>query len=180
MTLVVETAPDRNDIHFLEEEIYAFNVQATGIADGILLAVFLRGPDDKVIGGAYGWTWGNTCYVRDLFVPENMQTQGHGTKIMCAIEEEAAARGCVQIVLETHSFQAPEFYGKLGFAVCGIVDNYPRGDQWYTWRRPAFNAFRRVLRALHQFRGCHQAQQQVLGCDADLRPSEWSCRFGRS
>ena len=116
----------------LEALHFALESTATGIADGNLLAVFLRGPDDKVIGGAYGWTWGSTCHVRDLFVPEIMRNQGHGTKIMRAIEKEAGARGCEQIVLETHDFQAPEFYRKLGYAVDGVVNNYPRGHQWLT------------------------------------------------
>jgi hypothetical protein len=48
-------------------------VQATGIGDGALFGVFLRGPDARVIGGAYGWTWGGICYVRYLFVPHSVE-----------------------------------------------------------------------------------------------------------
>jgi hypothetical protein len=43
--LVVETNPTPNDARFLEEQLYDFNVQATGIGDGALFGVFLRGPD---------------------------------------------------------------------------------------------------------------------------------------
>jgi ribosomal protein S18 acetylase RimI-like enzyme len=35
-------------------------------------------------------------------------------------------------VLETHSFQAPGFYRKLGFDVIGRVDGYPRGHEYLT------------------------------------------------
>jgi ribosomal protein S18 acetylase RimI-like enzyme len=107
-------------------------VQATGIADGNILAVFVRGPDGKVIGGAYGWTWGDTCYIRSLYLPTNMRNQGVGTRIMSTVEQEAVARGCEQIVLETHDFQAPGFYRKLGFIAVGVVDGYPRGHQYFT------------------------------------------------
>jgi hypothetical protein len=66
----VETEPDLENVRLLEERLYEFNVQATGIAH---------------------------------------------------------VRRCGQIVLETHDFQAPEFYRKFGFEVAGAVDNYPRG-----------------------------------------------------
>jgi ribosomal protein S18 acetylase RimI-like enzyme len=128
--LIVETSPSSNDIGFLEEELYAFNVQTTGIKDGALLGIFLRGPDGRVVGGAYGWTWGGTCHVRYLFVPADMRGQGHGTSLMRAVEDEAIARGCEQIVLETHDFQAPAFYRRLGFGVVGTVEGYPRGHRY--------------------------------------------------
>jgi GNAT superfamily N-acetyltransferase len=134
--LVVETNPSPNDARFLEEQLYDFGVQATGIGDGALFGVFLRGPDARVIGGAYGWTWGGTCYVRYLFVPADMRGQGHGTRLMRAVEQEAMARGCEQMIVETHDFQGPAFYRKLGFAIVGVVEGYPRGHQYLTLLKP--------------------------------------------
>jgi len=130
--LVIESDPDPEHARFLDDQLYAFNVQTTGITDDKLLAVSLRGPDGKVVGGAYGWTWGGTCYIRHLFIPASMRGQGLGTRIMRTVEEEAVARRCGQIVLETHDFQAPGFYRKLGFAIVGAVEGYPRGHRYLT------------------------------------------------
>ena len=126
-SLIIETEPDPANVAFLEERLYEFNVQATGIADGKLFGIFLRATDGAVIGGAYGWSWGGTCHLRYLFIPAEMRGKGHGKRLMQAIEAEARARGCGQIVLETHDFQAPAFYRKLGFAVTGTVEGYPLG-----------------------------------------------------
>ena len=128
----IETEPSPEDIRRLEEQIHAFNVQATGISDGKLLALFLREADGATVGGVFGWTWGDSCYVRYLFIPEPLRGEGHGTRLMQAVEAEAKARGCNQIVLETHDFQAPRFYEGLGFAITGRVEEYPRGHQYLT------------------------------------------------
>jgi len=130
--LIVETEPRPEDIRFLEERLYEFNIQATGISDANLLGLFVRDPDGSLMGGAFGWTWGGTCYIRYLFVPANMRKQGQGTMLMRGVEKEAKSRGCSQIVLETHDFQAPGFYQKLGFEVVGGVADYPRGYQYLT------------------------------------------------
>jgi len=49
------------------------------------------------------------------------------------VEEEAKARRCEQIVLGTHDFQAPDFYRELGFKLTGTIEEYPRGDQLFTF-----------------------------------------------
>jgi ribosomal protein S18 acetylase RimI-like enzyme len=52
-----------------------------------------------------------------------------GTTLMHAAEREAVRRGCHQIVLSAHSFQAPRFYDKLGFRRLAAISNYPRGHE---------------------------------------------------
>ena len=130
--LIVETEPRPEDVRFLEDGLYAFNVQATRTADGSLLGLFARAADGSAIGGAFGWTWGGTCYIRYLFVQAEARGQGLGRQIMAAVEEEARLRDCRQIMLETHDFQAPGFYRKLGFEAVGQVADYPQGHRYIT------------------------------------------------
>ena len=52
-----------------------------------------------------------------------------GTQLMQAVEAEAVSRGCSQIIVQTHDFQAPQFYAKLGFMVIGRIPEYPIGHQ---------------------------------------------------
>ena len=108
------------------------NSKATGISDGKLFASFLRDADNAVIGGISGWTWGKTCFIGHLIVPAELRKQGYGTRLVEAVEAEAINRGCGQIVVRTHDFQAPQFYSKLGFAVIGRIPDYPVGHQEIT------------------------------------------------
>jgi ribosomal protein S18 acetylase RimI-like enzyme len=59
-----------------------------------------------------------------------LRRQGLGAKLMRAVETEAILRGCPQIVLETHTFQAPIFYQKLGFVDVGHADDYPKSHHY--------------------------------------------------
>ena len=127
--LKIETEPVSADVQFLDDQIYAFNVEQTGIKDGKLLAIFVRDEDHKIMAGIYGWTWGGCCGIRYLWVARELRGQGYGRRLLLAAEREANARGCTQIVLSTHSFQAPGFYQKFGYKIYGHVDDYPRGEQ---------------------------------------------------
>ncbi len=123
----IETQPARADIDFLDDQINAFNVQATGIDDGLLLSAFVRDDDGSILAGVYGWTWGGSCEIRYLWVRADCRRRGHGTRLMEAAEAEAARRGCLQVILDTHSFQAPRFYARRGYEVFGVAPDYPRG-----------------------------------------------------
>jgi ribosomal protein S18 acetylase RimI-like enzyme len=128
----LEAEPKSEDVQLLEQRLYEFNVERTRIDDGKLIASFLRDGNGTVLGGVSGWTWGATCYIRYLFVPAALRQRGLGSRLMTVVETEARTRGCRQIVLETHDFQAPEFYRKLGFKITGRVADYPVGYQYLT------------------------------------------------
>lgn len=121
--------PEHEDIQFLEDRIYEYNVEKTGITDGRLMAIFLRDEQDNIIAGLYGWTWGGCCEIRTFWIHEQWRRVGLGTYLLAAAEAEARARGATQIVLSTHSFQAPDFYQRFGFEQVGYFEDYPAGHR---------------------------------------------------
>jgi GNAT superfamily N-acetyltransferase len=119
--------PLPRDLERLEQEINQFNYRTTGFYDGRSLAAFLRDESGALRAGLAGHTWGGCCEVRFLFVRESERRTGLGTALLRAAEHEARARGCDQVVLSTHSFQAPAFYLRRGYVEAGRAPGYPRG-----------------------------------------------------
>lgn len=120
---------DEGDHEFLSAQIYAYNVETTGIADGRTIAGIVRDEQGAIVAAVSGWTWGGCLEVEYLWVRADRRGHGYGAQLLAAAEQEAIARGCRQATLSTHSFQAPEFYRKYGYEVCGVVDDYPQGHQ---------------------------------------------------
>jgi GNAT superfamily N-acetyltransferase len=112
---------------FLADRIYAFNVNATGYDDGQLLAGAVRGEDGEIIAGYNGHTWGGCCELAHVWVHEQHRGAGLGALLLRSAEREAMARGCVQVVLATHDFQAPGFYERMGYERKFAIEGSPKG-----------------------------------------------------
>jgi len=125
---LISVNPTPDDVQYLEDRIYEFNSSVTGVADGELLAFFVR-ERDRIVAGICGNTWGGTCELRQFWVDESRRHRGLGTKLFQAAEREARQRGCTQIVLMTFSFQAPAFYERHGFEIVATIDNHPRAHR---------------------------------------------------
>jgi ribosomal protein S18 acetylase RimI-like enzyme len=129
--LKIESNPDSDDLEFIDNQINEFNVAQTNYHDFRWLAAFIRDDTGNIMAGITGFTWGKSCRIQSLWVHPNLRGQGYGHTLMQAAEHEAMARDCHVIVLETHSFQAPGFYQKLGYTVSGYHEDYPYHHREY-------------------------------------------------
>lgn len=125
--LKIEVEPAPKDIRFLDDRDYDYNVEQTGSGDGQWLTIFVRDDTGGIVAGLRGWTWCGACKVERLWVRKDLRRQGYGQRLLAAAEQEARARGCSQLLLDTFSFQAPLFYKKLGYEVIGVTENFPCG-----------------------------------------------------
>lgn len=87
--------------------------------------MFIRNNNEEIVGGAVGIILPSVMQIKYLWLAEHIHSQGIGKNIMQRLEDEASARGLQSITLETYTFQAPEFYTKLGFNEVGRYINYP-------------------------------------------------------
>ena len=89
------------------------------------ITLSIENTDQKLVGGltgrsAYGW-----MRVDVVWVAESERGLGLGAKLILHAEQVARERGCHGIHLDTHGFQAPEFYEGLGYESFGVLERYP-------------------------------------------------------
>jgi GNAT superfamily N-acetyltransferase len=132
----VERQPDPGEVAFLEAQVNGITQHRIGGEPPVELAAFVRDAAGAVTAGIYGWTWGRTCELHHLWVDERHRGRGVGRGLLAVAEGEASARGCRQVLLFTHDFQAVHFYVDRGYAEVGRVDDYPDGYAALWLRKP--------------------------------------------
>ena len=111
----------------LTARLIEFNARATGYSDARLLGLRIKSESGELIAGASGHTWGGCCVITYLWVEEAHRGVGHGVALLRAAEDEAARRGCEQVVVATHDFQAPGFYERMGYERQAAIREMPKG-----------------------------------------------------
>ncbi len=101
--LRLDPNPTPAEVSELEGRIDAFNVAETGIPFGGPLSCVLRDDAGAVVAGITGYVWGECCHVLFLWVNETRRGEGLGSRLLVFAEEEAARRGCRQVVRRTAS-----------------------------------------------------------------------------
>ena len=80
-----------------------------------------------MIGGITGYLWGMVLEIDYLWIGDSWRGQGMGKRLVLQLEEAARARNGRTSILNTFSFQAPDFYQSLGYELMAVVEGY--GDQ---------------------------------------------------
>jgi predicted N-acetyltransferase YhbS len=92
------------------------------------IAFFAHDEGQNVIGGVAGyWSEFGWLYVDALWVEKSHRGAGLGLQLMQQIEVKAVELGCKHSYLNTMSFQAPEFYKRLGYVQIAQLDDFPPG-----------------------------------------------------
>ncbi|MDE7361570.1 MAG: GNAT family N-acetyltransferase [Oscillospiraceae bacterium] len=86
----------------------------------------------KVIAGCIAEVnhW-NALHINALWVSEDYQKHGLGSRLLKEVEAIAAENGCALSHLSTFDFQAKDFYLKHGYEIFGTLENSPEGHCRY-------------------------------------------------
>ncbi|WP_240841903.1 GNAT family N-acetyltransferase [Acidaminobacter sp. JC074] len=83
-------------------------------------------------GGIHAIIEEDSMYISRLAIPPDYKKQGIGTKLMRLAEERAYELGLYNITTGTCSFQAKDFYEKLGYKILFTKENDPKGYDSYS------------------------------------------------
>ena len=86
----------------------------------------MRDQQGEILGGLWGRIGYNFFFV-EIFALGAARGHGLGRRLMGMAEAEVLKRNLSGLWLDTWSFQAPDFYRKLGFEECGRITDYPPG-----------------------------------------------------
>jgi ribosomal protein S18 acetylase RimI-like enzyme len=111
----------------------AYNDAAAGPGDYRTLALTVR-DKGKIVGGLVAESYWGWMYVNMLWVAERHRGKGFGQSLLQKAEAEASKRGVRSVFLDSFTFQAPDFYRKLGYREFGRLKGFPDGHDrvWMT------------------------------------------------
>ena len=99
------------------------NSRRTGRAEREGFAVLLRNTATQaLLGGLWAVDDCGWAFIDLLYVPERLQGQGLGARMIAEAETIASSRGMIGLWVNTYDFQAPGFYEKLGYSVFGRLE----------------------------------------------------------
>ena len=127
-TITFTENPTAEDVAVLSQGLRSHMGAIFGTTWTQSIAFYLRDAEGKIVGGVYG-NYGvfNWVYVDTLWVSDELRGRGYGAQLLTAIENEAIKHNCTNIYLDTFSFQAPEFFKRLGYEIFGELKDFPPG-----------------------------------------------------
>lgn len=131
LKLELDERPTAEDFRKILDGVRGFNRERTANEGPLPIAYFLRDEEARIVGGVRGSLWGRSMHIDALWVDDDHRGRGHGSKLMKAIEDYAAAQGYPLVYLETTSFQARPFYEGMGYQVFGELAGISEGETMY-------------------------------------------------
>lgn len=132
MILRITDDGSERDVQELHALLKAYNLSHREPSKDVPLGIYYENENGEKLAGLVGETFGNWLCIKYLFVSEELRGQGIGTRIMESAEQEAKSRGCKYAFVDTFSFQAPDFYRKLGYQDVFALTEYPyTGARYY-------------------------------------------------
>jgi GNAT superfamily N-acetyltransferase len=106
----ISVEADTEASRFLTSELLRSNTERIGDGKIEVICIAARNAENDI-----------------LWVTPSLRRHGLATRLLAQLEDEAVARRCHGIYLDTFTFQSPSVYLKLGYEVFGTLEHFPSG-----------------------------------------------------
>lgn len=124
------TDPTQDEMRIVGKGLHEFCVAHAGDEmnnPGINVRLVLRDEDGNLVGGLLASTTIRILALEELWIDERYRGHGLGRRLVTEAERIAQAHGCIAAQGCCLSFQAPDFFHRLGYESFGAVDVYIDG-----------------------------------------------------
>ncbi|WP_342554983.1 GNAT family N-acetyltransferase [Paenibacillus sp. FSL R7-0652] len=123
---------------YVRQQLSAYNAAHVGEAlkDRFEeLHFHIRNESGQIVAGVLSTLCWNWVELDILWVDAQERHKGYGTQLLQEVERLAREKNCDFIMLNTFSYQAPEFYRRHGYELMTVIDNAPTGHQHYYFKK---------------------------------------------
>jgi GNAT superfamily N-acetyltransferase len=124
LRLSVEQNPTWEDRELVDDGLGAYNAAFLRDNSYDYFGIFVREDAGAISAGLIGHIYAGWLFVNLLWVHADLRRSGIGRGLLAEAERRGLSFGCHSVWLDTFSFQAPEFYRKLGYREFARLD-YP-------------------------------------------------------
>jgi len=135
LRLSVEQNPTWEDRELVDDGLGAYNAAFLRDNSYDYFGIFVREDGDAIKAGLIGYIYAGWLFVNLLWVDADLRRGGIGRGLLAEAERRGLGLGCHSVWLDTFSFQAPEFYRKLGYREFARLD-YPPDHQRIFLKKP--------------------------------------------
>jgi len=131
-------SPTEEEVKLIEKGLEDYNREQTnGKLDdpGIEINLVLKDDEGNVVGGLGVSTVLRVMHLEVFWVAKEYRKLGYGRELVLEAERIGREKGCILSHTWTFSFQAPEFYEKIGYELVAIYDGYPDGITEHIFRK---------------------------------------------
>ena len=109
----------------LSRELDVFNLSRTGTDAPRELTLKAHDEGGDIVAGLSGWTWGTCAAIAMAWVREDQRGAGWGTRLHGGSRGRGAGERLRAGGRSSFTFQAPEFYERLGYTETGRTVGIP-------------------------------------------------------
>jgi ribosomal protein S18 acetylase RimI-like enzyme len=130
--------PRQKFVKYVRDELVKYDntfIKDKTAKDRLPVKLFLVDENNRVCGGLFADIYWHALQIITLWVHEDHRGKGYGLKLVQDAEAVARKNACTIMMVETASFNGPDFYLKAGFEITGQLENFPEGNTFYYFNK---------------------------------------------